>query len=420
MTQRCLILLVMLVLAALPPRDAAAQDFEHLVSHADPAMGRVLVETPKGGLVSGSGFVLAETTPGTDWLFLTNYHVIEQAQKMIVGFRTPTGVEAMDAQVQQVSRAYDLAVLHLRRLDATSHFEPSILPVASRLARKGESVAALGYPGTADSLGTGLHNPAFFESTLTTGTASKIFEGTWRNGMPMTFSIVQHTAAVNPGNSGGPLLDLCGQVLGINTLIAVTSDRSGTGANDTYWASAAPAVIEFLQTAGLPFRLGSDSCASAGGPSWNWPVIAGSGLLGLLLIGVLGWAWKWHANSPPGTSHAAPPTPGKAESPRLAISGPQGPLASLSPAMLREGVTLGRDATAQLRLDDPSISRRHAELKLVGRRLMLRDLGSTNGTFVDGARLPDGEPQQVSPASQIRLGSLALTLRQIGAGPRDP
>ena len=73
---------------------------------------------------------------------------------------------------------------------------------------------------------------------------------------------------------------------------------------------------------------------------------------------------------------------------------------------------IGRDETADVGLDDPGISRRHAEVRVTidGPHFVtaIRDLGSTNGTFVNGERVTS---QHVEPGDRLTLGRLSLHLR---------
>lgn len=79
-----------------------------------------------------------------------------------------------------------------------------------------------------------------------------------------------------------------------------------------------------------------------------------------------------------------------------------------SPAALREGdkVVLGRDpalATATTLSPHDNVSRIHCAVELRGGHLIVTDLGSTNGTFIDGRRLSQDTPTEVSPDSRLRL-----------------
>ncbi len=81
------------------------------------------------------------------------------------------------------------------------------------------------------------------------------------------------------------------------------------------------------------------------------------------------------------------------------------------------GVVIGRGADAQLRIEDPGISRRHAHLRiqdtLGGPAVTIVDLGSTNGVILDGRRVDEAP---VRDGSQIRLGNTTMTVRVAGQG----
>ena len=73
-------------------------------------------------------------------------------------------------------------------------------------------------------------------------------------------------------------------------------------------------------------------------------------------------------------------------------------------ALEDEVLTLGRDPLSDIILDDPEVSRHHAKLLLQAGGYELQDMGSTNGTFVDGKRL-GGEPLALKPGQVVMLGS---------------
>ena len=64
-------------------------------------------------------------------------------------------------------------------------------------------------------------------------------------------------------------------------------------------------------------------------------------------------------------------------------------------------VVLGRDTDADIRLRDPKISRRHCEISEIHGELLVRDLGSTNGTFVNGVRI---DQTVLRPGDKLTLG----------------
>ena len=79
-------------------------------------------------------------------------------------------------------------------------------------------------------------------------------------------------------------------------------------------------------------------------------------------------------------------------------------------ALTRRQTVLGRGVDADLRLDDPSVSRRHAEV-ILSDPPQLIDLGSTNGTFVSGERITSAE---LYDGAKISLGSLGIVFRYGG------
>ena len=79
---------------------------------------------------------------------------------------------------------------------------------------------------------------------------------------------------------------------------------------------------------------------------------------------------------------------------------------TLPPAM-NGCLVLGRSSACELVFEDDTVSRRHAELRVVDGRWMLRDLGSSNGTYVNGRRVMEAE---VAPGDYIQLGGLRIRI----------
>lgn len=81
----------------------------------------------------------------------------------------------------------------------------------------------------------------------------------------------------------------------------------------------------------------------------------------------------------------------------------------------------GRLASLEIVLDDTSVSRRHAEVRCTDQGWRVRDLGSTNGTFVNGARLSNSAEQALKSRDVIQFGKVALTVEMIDEpGEADP
>ena len=80
---------------------------------------------------------------------------------------------------------------------------------------------------------------------------------------------------------------------------------------------------------------------------------------------------------------------------------------------------IGRDSTAAIVIDDPSVSVRHAELTVTGSLARIRDLGSGGGTWINGIRLADQISRIVTEADRIQLGDVHLAIGLVGAEARS-
>ena len=160
---------------------------------------RTVEEVPRG---TGSGFVWDDAGH-----VVTNAHVIQGASGAVVRLADQN---AYPARLVGVAPDYDLAVL---KIDAGATELPPIAVGTSADLRVGQSVFAIG-------------NPFGLDQSLTTGVVSALGRRIpGLAGRPID-EVVQTDAAVNPGNSGGPLLDSAGRLIGVNTQIASPSGAS--------------------------------------------------------------------------------------------------------------------------------------------------------------------------------------------------
>ncbi|MEM3623281.1 MAG: trypsin-like peptidase domain-containing protein [Candidatus Bathyarchaeia archaeon] len=156
--------------------------------------------------VQGSGFIYNFTG---EMVIITNYHVIESTINITVTFINGNGYAAT---VLGSDPYADLAVLSTNA--PTSEFKPLEIASSSTL-KVGDIVVAVGNPyGLAGSMSIGIVSALGRTITEETG------------GYPIA-NVIQTTAPLNPGNSGGPLLNLQGQVVGITT--AIVSNSQGLG-----------------------------------------------------------------------------------------------------------------------------------------------------------------------------------------------
>jgi putative serine protease PepD len=182
-----------------------------IYERAAPGVLSILATAPSTGLFggtqsdSGSGIVVS-----AKGLILTNNHVVSGATRITVQFGGSGGPTRV-AHIVGVDASNDLALL-------------SVTPAGLTLSplRFGNSAGVrVGDPAFA------IGNPYTFDQTLTVGVISALNRTiTSPNGASIT-GVIQTDAALNPGSSGGPLLDAAGRVIGVNSQIA--TDPSGVG-----------------------------------------------------------------------------------------------------------------------------------------------------------------------------------------------
>jgi 2-alkenal reductase len=149
---------------------------------------------------AGSGFVW-----DNQGHIVTNYHVVQNTSRVLV--QLETGKEPIAASFVGGAPEYDLAVVKLETIPQ------GVVPVplgTSRDLRIGQTVIAIG-------------NPFGLDRTMTTGIVSALDRNLPTQNFAEIAGVIQTDAAVNPGNSGGPLLDSAGRLVGVNTAIRTTS-----------------------------------------------------------------------------------------------------------------------------------------------------------------------------------------------------
>jgi S1-C subfamily serine protease len=146
-----------------------------------------------GGQGSGSGFLF---TP--DGFALTNAHVVDGASELRAAFAD--GTES-SARLVGLDASTDIAVLRIE-----SHPAAALTIGSSAALQPGQLAVAVG-------------NPLGFDFTVTAGIVSALGRSLPARGGRMIEDVIQTDVALNPGNSGGPLLDGAARVIGVNTAV---------------------------------------------------------------------------------------------------------------------------------------------------------------------------------------------------------
>jgi S1-C subfamily serine protease len=178
--------------------DAYSNAVMSAADRVGPAVVRVerAAANGRGGKIAGmgSGVVISP-----DGLVLTNSHVVDGARDLRL---TDTEGRTMEARLIGEDPDTDLALL---RAGAVRNL-PSAVLGDSKTLKRGQLAVAIG-------------NPLGFESTVTAGVISALGRSLRARSGRLIEDVIQTDAALNPGNSGGPLVSSRGEVIGINTAI---------------------------------------------------------------------------------------------------------------------------------------------------------------------------------------------------------
>jgi S1-C subfamily serine protease len=176
------------------PLDAYSRAVVGVVETVGPSVVSIARPARRGPAGAGSGVLF---TP--DGYVLTNAHVVAGAHRLELGL---TDGATVAADVIGIDHATDLAVV--RALSSTGH-TPGVFGTSAGL-RVGQLVIAIG-------------NPLGYSSTVSAGVVSALGRTMRARGGRALEGIIQSDVALNPGNSGGPLVDSRGRIVGINTAI---------------------------------------------------------------------------------------------------------------------------------------------------------------------------------------------------------
>jgi putative serine protease PepD len=173
------------------------------------------------GQGTGSGFVVS-----SDGLIVTNQHVVDGASEVAV--KIGTDGEQLPAEIVGVDASQDLALLKVDGNDL-----PTLELGDSESVEVGDDTYAIG-------------NPYGLDHTLTTGVVSALDRDLQAPNGATISGAIQTDAALNPGNSGGPLLDGDGRVIGVNAQIAASNGGGNVGIG---FAIPASTVKQFVEQA---------------------------------------------------------------------------------------------------------------------------------------------------------------------------
>ena len=372
----------------------------------------------------GTGFFVGGSESGPVEYIVTNHHVIADYlalgggsagayENMLLVARLGAG-DVLALSVVDYDAQRDLAIL---RLD-----EPTRNRTAATLRVPGDEMIgqtayAIGYPASADN---GIDYNSDFrmeDATLTVGTISRLVteDTTGRQ-------IIQTDAAINSGNSGGPLVDEEGNVIGVNTQISLNT--SGEREAGYGYAINIAEVTRMLSKNNIDYRTSSHP-----GEEFSLALLP---LAAVVLLAVFGlYMFRKKRSAAPSSSAHPNPQPVFAtvgqSTPSAQASIPRAPAAQPRyspniPPVLRgetgvfQGQTFGLrhteckvgtalDCKLRYPAGTKNVNLNHCKILLQNNTLCLVDPGSSYGTFVNGIRVPVGKLVILKTGDTIWIGS---------------
>jgi hypothetical protein len=455
--------------AFLKLHDAAAFEFRE-VANSVPKI--FCLAPPAAG--HGTGFIVSNE--GGKCVIATNHHVVTIDENGAFGeiFAVRIAgnkIEAFPGKVLWADRNLDLALVEVRGMRGKP------LPLNVTKPETGEDVYSIGYPGIADDVtGNPRQDDIYFallpliggnnstipdpdgkisitlEPSQSKATVRRIVKSNWLRDPNILFDIIQHDVNIAGGNSGGPLLNACGQVVGVNT-------AGKDVAEEGEWlnlSSHIQTLVDAMRLNGVQGVLVSGRCV----PNF-WRTMSlwiFSGLAGVAACAALVFAlrkpavvretyteflrrFKGDPRRDGGIDSRFPHSEPKprpeplhpAPQPGWVASPPWPPPTQTVPGWILEGraengalrleiadrqleagkVVLGRKpGHVHLLVQDGSISGQHAAFSLLGGTLAVEDMGSSNGTRVNTQLLAPHRPFPLRRGDSLQLGEAVLRVQR--------
>jgi len=428
---RITLVLVLLLMFSLTFTSAGAES--NPVAEARDGVVRIVFAYMVDGEVipqMGTGFFIGEEGKPVEFI-LTNAHVvtawdpstgeaIDYADEVEIVFDDYDTESTVTAKVLKVfNNGVDLAVL---RLEAPTTLRKPLKLLSAETVNIMESVYALGFPGIADD-SSGDIKSTIEDVTITSGSVTKeqYLEG--------EVKYLQIDAAISAGNSGGPLLDENGNVIGINSQVAVPDVGTGLG-----YALYIDYAIDYLDTMGYPYSTAStvtqapatepsatDAPQTAVPPPTSglaWYIYAGiavatAAIVALVIILVVKGKKKDEpVQEPTNISITQPVKSPKSEGVfkgRQIVNIGQGSALGGKAYPVRGKVVIGREPTkcqVVFPAKTPGISGVHCAAQEIAEGVVITDLGSSYGTFLEnGTKLEPNKPYTIPIGEAFYLAS---------------
>lgn len=325
------------------------------------------------------------------WVMLEGFTISD-----VTGF--PSDATAIECSiVRTVESGYpDYAILKASR----PLKEYTTLPIAPATSvEQGDTVIALGCPALVDNASFEKYGS---EITTTVGTVAKHMKYSYGGNT----DVIMHSADISGGNSGGPLVNMKGQVVGLNTY-GLTNSSSNTYSIAVYSDYVTDALdLEGIEYETAPLLGGKEPSPET---KFDVKVLAAGAAVVVAAAAVIFYTQKKKKPVVPVTqpqnnnveqkiAHTSPAKTGGFQ-----VKMPDGKIVTIN----KTKVLVGRGPECAVRFpeDNTLVSHRHCSLEDCGEYLVLADEGSRNGTFVHGKQIPDGKKVALKHGSSFTVGS---------------
>ena len=392
------------------------------------------------GYGTGSAFVVAKDGQGAVTL-VTNRHCVDVAYsndkeinallqdgytfRDVIYIANDDADHLVPAEIVAISKKTDLALIRVKSLKKRDTVLKIWKGDPSTLVQ--QSVYTAGFPGVSDDIKS---EKAYYELksdvnsvTFADGKVSRIIEAEQTD----VGEVIQHNASINHGNSGGPLLDEDGNVVGVNTWGA-DKDRG----EQTYWSVSNRELISFLDENKVSFQEGKTSLKL----DWSMIAIIAAAVLAVVLIIAATRQRKVNREQSrkieellrkrltqftsmivpkksvaPENKEVSPQKSGQVPAPKSqpgrVLRCDKGALAGKS-YTLKDKLVIGRDpaqCSVVFSKDTAGVSRVHCTLSYNEKGVTVRDENSSNGTYIDGKRITPGVDVPFHRGHQLGIGS---------------
>ncbi|NBI68326.1 FHA domain-containing protein [Pseudoflavonifractor sp. 60] len=342
----------------------------------------------------GTGFFVGKAGEDPQYI-VTNCHVVEEfilAGKALGGGELHVRFDKDDeaeAYLVDYDAEKDVAILRLADVtDKRVSLQMRVPPEDSL----GSEAYAVGYPAAADLTVQAVNSFSQKDATVTTGSISRFLteSGTGRK-------LIQTDASLGGGNSGGPLIDGTGAVIGINTAGSKLD-------SNLFYAVSVAEVLPLLDKNSIPYTLTAE--AKSGGNTMLYMGIGAAVVAVIVIVAVVLSRKKKPVQSDPEQKTE------KGGTPVLRSMAPQH--GGMVVQLHGQPVQIGRDAAVcRLVYQDgtPGVSNKHCQVYFDQGQFVVTDLNSTYGTFLsNGQRIAPNTPVKLPPKSSFYLGEADNTV----------